>query len=111
MGTNSRVLGHYVREEGTLSLHDAIAKMTILPARVLSAYSPSMANKGRVQVGADADITVFDPATVIDNATFENPYQPSSGITHVLVNGKFVVFEGQLQADSYPGTRVLRNPD
>jgi N-acyl-D-aspartate/D-glutamate deacylase len=111
MGTNSRILGHYVREEGTLSLHDAIAKMTILPARVLSAYSPSMARKGRVQVGADADITVFDPTTVMDNATFENPYQASSGITHVLVNGEFVVFQGELQQDSYPGTRVLRHPN
>jgi len=110
IGTNARILGHYVREENTLSLNDAIAKQTILPARVLEKYSPRMARKGRIQEGMDADITVFDPATIIDNSTFENPYLASSGISYVLVNGQFVVFEGKLQDGSYPGTRVLRNP-
>jgi len=97
-----------VREEGALSLNDAIAKMTILPARVLAAYSPGMAAKGRIQPGADADITIFDPDKVIDHATFENPYQASSGISHVIVNGELVVRDGEILPDQYPGRRVLR---
>jgi len=108
IGTNARVLGKYVREEGALSLNDAIAKMTILPARVLAAYSPAMANKGRIQPGADADITIFDPDKVIDHATFEDPYQASSGISHVIVNGEWVVRDGEIVPDHYPGKRVLR---
>ena len=108
IGTNSRVLGRYVREKGTLSLQDAIAKMTYLPAKMLQDYSPSMAMKGRIKIGADADITVFDPATVIDNATYSNPYQASTGIVHVLVNGQFALHDGELRSDMYAGRRVLR---
>jgi dihydroorotase-like cyclic amidohydrolase len=108
IGTNSRVLGRYVREKGSLSLQDAIAKMTYLPAKMLQDYSPSMAMKGRIKVGADADITVFDPETVIDNATYQDPYQPSSGIVHVLVGGQLAIHEGELQDDVYAGRRVLR---
>lgn len=107
IGTNSRVLGRYVREKGSLSLADAIAKMTYLPASMLDNYSPAMALKGRIQPGADADITVFDPKTVTDNATFENPYQPSSGIEHVIVGGKIVIRDGEMQQDVYAGRRVL----
>lgn len=108
IGTNSRVLGRYVREKGTLSLQDAIAKMTYLPAKMLQDYSPSMAKKGRIKIGADADITVFDPVTVIDNATYADPYQTSSGIVHVLVGGQLAIHEGELQDDVYAGRRVLR---
>lgn len=108
IGTNSRVLGRYVREKGSLSLADAIAKMTYLPAKMLQDYSPSMAMKGRIKVGADADITVFDPATVIDNATNSEPYQASSGIVHVLVGGQLAVRDGALLQDVYAGRRVLR---
>lgn len=108
IGTNSRVLGRYVREKGSLSLTDAIAKMTWLPAGVLAGYSPAMAAKGRIRAGADADITVFDPETVIDNATFAEPFQPSSGIVHVLVGGRFALRDGELQ-DVFAGRRVLRS--
>ena len=108
IGTNARVLGRYVREKGSLSLQDAIAKMTYLPAKMLQDYSPSMAMKGRIKVGADADITVFDPATVIDNATYADPYQASSGIVHVLVGGQLAISDGELQSDVYAGRRVLR---
>jgi len=108
IGTSARVLGHYVREEGTLSLHDALAKMTILPARVLDSYSPAMARKGRLQAGMDADITIFDPETVIDHATYQDPLQASSGIVHVLVNGQFVIRDDKLVEGAYPGQRVLR---
>jgi len=108
IGTNARILGHYVRDQGTLSLTDAIAKMTLLPVKMLENYSPTMARKGRLQAGKDADITVFDPETVTDNATFRNPYQASSGIVHVLVNGQFVVRNDELVEDAFPGKRVLR---
>jgi N-acyl-D-aspartate/D-glutamate deacylase len=106
-GTFSRILGHYARERGTLTLMDALAKMTIQPARRLEAVAPAMARKGRIEVGADADITVFDPQTVLDRATYESPAQPSAGIVHVLVGGTFVVRDGTTIEDVYPGQPVL----
>lgn len=108
IGTNARVLGRYVREKGSLSLMTALAKMTVLPASILQDYSPAFRRKGRIQAGADADITVFDADTVIDNATFQDPYQPSSGIAHVLVGGSFVVRDGEFQEGVHPGNRILR---
>jgi len=107
-GTFSRVLGHYVRERGALTLMDALAKMTIMPARRLERSVPQMAHKGRLKVGADADITVFDPATVMDVATFEKPAQFARGILHVLVNGVAVVKEGRTVDDAFPGQPVRR---
>ena len=105
-GTFARVLGRYVREMGVLSLMQALRKMTIMPARRLEEFVPSMSRKGRVQVGADADITVFDPDVVIDNATFEHPMQYSSGFKHVLVGGIFVVKDGEFEKDSFPGKPI-----
>ncbi|MXW66820.1 MAG: amidohydrolase family protein [Gemmatimonadales bacterium] len=108
-GTFARVLGRYVREEGLLTLMDALRKMTLMPAQRLDAYVPQMADKGRIRVGADADITVFDPATVIDNATFQSPTQPSSGIEHVLVAGTFVVRDAELIETAFPGQAIRRD--
>jgi imidazolonepropionase-like amidohydrolase len=105
-GTHARVLGRFVRERKVLSLMDAVRKMTLLPARRLESASPAMRRKGRAQVGADADLTVFDPARVRDVATFENPAQYSAGIVHVLVNGTFVVRGEQLVRGVAPGRAV-----
>ncbi len=108
-GTFARVLGRYVREGKTLLLMDAIAKMSLLPAQRLEGRVPAMKNKGRIRVGADADITIFDPATVIDQATFEKPGVYSKGIQHVLVGGTFAVRDGKLQDGVAPG-RGIRAP-
>lgn len=107
-GTFSRVLGHYVRELKALSLMDALAKMSYLPAARLEKVVPQMKQKGRISVGADADIVIFDPATVSDQATFEEPATPSKGIAHVLVNGIFVVRDGKLQESVHAGKPVRR---
>ena len=94
-GTYARVLGRYVREQKVLGLMDALKKMTLLPADRLSKRIPAMKQKGRVQVGADADIVVFDPQTIIDRATFQDPAQYSGGIDHVVVNGAVTLRNGQ----------------
>ena len=107
-GSFARVLGLYVREQKALSLMAAIRKMTLLPAQRLEKAAPVMRLKGRVKVGADADLTIFDPATVIDRATFEQPALYSEGIRHVLVGGVFVVRDEKLIEDAKPGKAVRR---
>jgi len=107
--TFSRVLGHYVREEKALDLMTALRKMTLMPAQRLEKRAPMFKVKGRIRVGADADITVFDPDRVIDKATYEEPLQYSRGIQSVLVNGVPVVKDGQLVEGVFPG-RAARAP-
>ena len=87
----------------------ALAKMTIMPARRLEAIAPAMKNKGRLRVGADADITVFDADRVRDTATFEKGLSFSAGIDHVLVNGVAVVRDGKTVPNVFPGRAVLGN--
>ena len=106
-GTFSRVLGRYVREREALDLMTAIAKMTLMPAQRLADITPQAARKGRLQVGADADVTVFDPATVIDKATFTSGLQYSEGVAYVLVGGVLVVDEGENVPEVYPGQALL----
>lgn len=108
-GTSARVLGRYAREMKVITLMQAIAKLSLQPARRLEERVPALRNKGRVRVGADADLVVFDPATVIDRATYTEPNRPSAGIPHVLVAGEFVVRDGVLQTDRNPG-RPVRAP-
>jgi N-acyl-D-aspartate/D-glutamate deacylase len=108
-GTFSRVLGHYVREEKVLDLMTALRKMTLMPAQRLEKRAPAFKDKGRIRVGADADITVFDPERVMDKATYEEPLQYSEGIRFVLVNGVAVLKEGQLVDGVFPG-RAARAP-
>jgi hypothetical protein len=105
-GTFSRVLGMYVREENVIDLNTAIEKMTLLPAKRLEDIAPMMRFKGRIQVGADADITIFNPNTVIDKATFEKGLEFSSGMEYVLVGGTFVLKKGKTVANVYPGQPI-----
>ncbi|MDC0922544.1 D-aminoacylase [Gammaproteobacteria bacterium] len=102
-GTFARVLGSYVRDRNILSLEEAVRKMTSLPAQILS-----IDNRGLIQEGYYADITIFDASTVTDKATFEDPHQYAEGIYSVLVNGVIVVENGAHNG-SRPG-RVLRGP-
>jgi N-acyl-D-aspartate/D-glutamate deacylase len=104
-GTFARSLQVLTREYG-LPLLDALRRMTILPARVVESAAPAMRRKGRLSAGADADVTVFDPATVTDRATYDEPTRPSTGIVHVLVGGEFVVRDSALQLDARPGHAV-----
>jgi len=105
-GTFARVLGKYVREEKALGLMDAVRKASLMPAERLEAFAPAMRAKGRLSAGADADIVVFDPARVIDKATFENAAQYSEGFRYVLVEGTFVVRDGRLQEGVAPGQAI-----
>lgn len=109
-GTFSRVLGRYVREQQTVGLMDALAKMSYLPASRLEPMVPQMSRKGRISVGADADVVIFDPARVADQATFEEPALPSTGIAHVLVNGIPVIRDGKLLEGVNAGQPIRRQP-
>ncbi|MDX6751144.1 amidohydrolase family protein [Geminicoccaceae bacterium 1502E] len=108
-GTFARVMGHYVRERGVFSLPEAIRRSTLLPARLLENAAPQMRNKGRLKIGADADVVIFDDKTIIDRATYDNPRLHSVGVQHLLVNGEFVIREGTLQQEARPG-RPVRGP-
>ena len=88
-GTYPRILGKYVRDEGVISLQDAVRKMSGMPADKFQ-----LAGRGYIREGAFADLVVFDPATVIDTATYEDPKTPPTGMPHVIVNGVPVVKDG-----------------
>ena len=100
--TYPRILGRYVREQGVLSLEEAVRKMTSLPARKIR-----LRNKGVIAEGYDADLVVFDPDTVIDKNSYDDPRVHPAGIAHVLVNGVFVVEDAALTG-ARPG-RVIRD--
>jgi len=105
-GTFSRVLGKYVRENKIIDLTTALRKMTLLPAKRLESIAPIMRFKGRIQIGFDADITIFDPKTIIDKATFEKGLEFSEGIKYVIVNGVVVIRDGLTVESTFPGQPV-----
>ena len=106
IGSFSRILGRYTRDKQALSLMSALKKMTLMPAQRLEKIAPVFTRKGRLQVGADADITVFDAKTIIDNTTYRKPYQASTGVKYVLVNGELIVEDGSFIPDSLPGRLI-----
>jgi N-acyl-D-aspartate/D-glutamate deacylase len=105
-GTYSRSIRTLWRETGALSLMEVIRRSSLLPAQILAASVPAMSRKGRVQTGADADIVVFDPDTVSDQATYTYTTAPSTGYDYVIVNGVELVSEGRLRTDQLPGKPV-----
>jgi N-acyl-D-amino-acid deacylase len=102
-GNFSRLLGRYVRERGVITLAEAVRRLTSLPAENLGLH-----RRGRLQPGYFADVVVFDPATVTDHATFEEPHQYATGVLHVFVNGEQVLRHGE-PTGAMPG-RVVRGP-
>ncbi|WP_205752172.1 amidohydrolase family protein [Cryptosporangium phraense] len=107
-GTFARTL-RIARETGALSLPDAIARCSLEPARIVERAAPALRRKGRVQVGCDADLVVFDPSAVTDNATYADTVRPSSGFAWVLVNGVPVVADGELVQSARPGRAIRRD--
>jgi N-acyl-D-aspartate/D-glutamate deacylase len=106
-GTYSRVMAQYVREKGTVTLMDAIRKMSLMPALMLERSTPAGRQKGRLQEGADADIVVFDAATISDRATFKKPMEPSVGVRYLVVGGTVLINEGKIVPDVFPGRALL----
>jgi len=106
-GTYSRVLAQYVREKGTITLMDALRKMSLMPAEVLERSTPAAQKKGRLQENADADIVVFDAAAISDRSTFQKPMEPSVGVRYLVVSGTVVVDEGKIVPDVFPGHALL----
>jgi N-acyl-D-glutamate deacylase len=107
-GCYGRFLRKWVRERGVISWIDAIRKASLNPAKILEKSTLQFKKKGRIQVGADADIIVFDPETVAEQATFQEPCQTTAGMKHVLVNGTFLIRDEQLDTEAFPGKPVRR---
>lgn len=107
-GTFSRILARYVREQGRLSLMDAVRKMTLMPATVLERATPAGRRKGRLQEGADADIVVFDLQTITDRATYDKPNEPSVGVKYLIVDGHLVIENGEIVPNVYFGRALTR---
>ena len=106
-GTFSRFIGRYVRDQELMSLMVGLSKVTLMPAQRLESIAPQMRRKGRIQVGSDADITVFSYEKIIDTADFEGELTHSEGVRYVLVNGKFVVWDGELVQGARPGQAIV----
>jgi N-acyl-D-aspartate/D-glutamate deacylase len=105
-GTFSRILARYVRERASLTLMDAIRKMSLMPAERLEKSTVAARRKGRLQEGADADIIAFDPRTVADRSTYQSPREPSIGMRYVLVNGTVLIDGGKMAAGTFPGAAI-----
>ena len=99
-----------VREHGDWDWIEAFRRCSYLPARVLDDVAPAMRSKGHLAPGSDADLVVLDPAAITDNASVADPVRPSSGVRHLLVGGTFVIRDGRLDTDAYPGRAVRGEP-
>ena len=106
-GTYSRVLAQYVREKQTITLMNALRKMSFMPAEMLERSTSAAHQKGRLQEGADADIVIFDPATITDRATFDKPMEPSTGVHFLVVAGAIIIDEGKIVPNVFPGQALL----
>lgn len=106
-GTFSRFIGHYVRDQELMPLMAGLSKITLMPAQRLESIAPQMKRKGRVQIGSDADITIFSAEEIIDTADFEGDLTYSEGVRYVLVNGNFVVWDGEIVEGARPGQAIL----
>jgi N-acyl-D-aspartate/D-glutamate deacylase len=102
-GTYSRILARYVRQVRSITLMDAIRKMSLMPAQRMEKASPDARRKGRLREGADADIVVFDPNTVADHATYQHPMEASTGMRFVIVNGTVLIDQGALVPNTFSG--------
>jgi len=107
-GCYSRFVARWVRERKKISLLEAMRKTSLIPAQILEPAVPQMKSKGRLQVGADADVVVFDLNTITDRATFTDPANLSVGFRHVVVNGTPIIEEGKRLGDARPGKPVRR---
>lgn len=106
-GTYCRILARYVRSQGTLTLMDAIRKMSLMPAQMLERSTPAARFKGRLQEGADADVVVFNPQTVSDRSTYQHPMEPSVGVEYLIVGGVTMVEKAKLVEGVFPGKALL----
>ena len=106
-GTYSRVLAQYVREKKTLTMMDALRKMTLMPAQMLERSTPAAHQKGRLQEGADADIVVFDAQSISDRSTFEKPMEHSVGVKYLFVGGTTLIDNGEMLPNVFPGQGLL----
>ena len=108
-GTFAKILRSYVRERKLMDMQEALRKMSLMPAQTIEGFVPQMKKKGRMQEGMDADIVVFDPDTISDVGTYQEPNQPAVGVQAVLVNGEAVVVEGELILNAAPGRPIRRD--
>ena len=106
-GTFSRVLARYVRGQGSLTLMDALRKMSLMPAQCLERATPAARKKGRLQEGADADIVVFDPQNISDRSSYQHPMEPSVGVQYLVVAGTVLVRQGKIVPETFPGEALV----
>lgn len=109
LGTFTRFLRDYVRERRKVTLQEGLRRMTLIPAQILEGSVAQMKRKGRLQVGADADLVAFDLASVSERGTYTQPNQTAVGMRYVIVNGTAVIHDGVLVGDALPG-RAIRRP-